>query len=115
MEGSGVIPPARRALAREMVPGVQQYQGADDRHDDARRMERGTVRRPAERARDETADNGAGHPEHPRHQESNVLGTRHDQAGDGADDDADDEHPDVVKHGRIPPWVGVDPGSCVTA
>ena len=48
------------------------------------------------------ADKRPGDPQHAGHQQTQVLGARHDPTRNRAHNDANDEHPEVMQHGVIP-------------
>ncbi len=88
-------------LLCEMIPDVEQNQGADDRQNDACWVEGGAIGWFAEDARNQPANKRTCDAEHAGHENAEVFGPRHNQSSNGAYDDTDNKHPQVVQHGSV--------------
>ena len=79
-----------------LAPGPEQDDRADDRHDESSWVKRRSRGRPREEPSNQTSDDGPANAEKRRHDEAEMLHTRHDGASDPSDNETDNDRPNDV-------------------
>src|SRR5450759_4680994 len=83
------------------LPDYEQHDGADERQEEAGRVEHRAIRRSVEEASHEAAGDRAGYSEPGRHPEAHDVDSRHERASNQSDHETDYDRPQNVQHGGL--------------